>query len=158
MRFERLKPGEVLSAVAGLTLLGLMEATWFEHPTASNFSASVIGFETTPNAWHAFAVIDWVLLATIVCAISAAGITVTRSTIHLPLAASAVVTIMGGISTLLIVYRIVDPIQIEGVSYRRDLALFLGCGAAALVALGGLLAMRQQGTSLGRELARAARA
>ena len=155
--FERLTFGEILSAVAGLTLFGLMYGVWYEHPTAASIPAEAIGFETTPNAWQSFQVIDWVLLATIVCTLSAALITVTRSTIHLPLSASAVVTVMGGIAVLLIAYRIIDPIQIQGYSYRRDVALYLGCGAAALVTLGGLLAMREQGTSLGRELARAAR-
>lgn len=134
-----------------------MFGDWFEHPTAARISADAIGFQTSPDAWQAFSLADWVLVATIVCALSAAVISASNTPLHLPIEASAVVAVMGAAATLLIGLRVIDPIEIEGVAYRRELALFMGLGAAGLVALGGLLSLRERGTNLLAELARAAR-
>lgn len=157
MKFERLNPGELLSAIAGLTLLGLMSAVWFEHPTAADIDAKSIGYETTPDAWHAFGLIDIVLLITIVCAVSAAVVTAAGSKIPLPLSAGAAVTVLGLISMALLAYRIVDPIEVVDVEYRRNVALFLGFGMCSLITAGGGLTMIAEGTTLGHELARSAR-
>lgn len=156
MRIERLTPGEVLYGVAGLTLFGLMWGIWFEHPSAADIPASAIGFETRPDAWHAFAVIDVVLLFCVLCAVSGALLAATGSRLRLPLDADAVVAITGAMAVVLIGYRIAEPIENSGVAYRRDLALFLAFGSAALIVLGGLLALRTKHTSLASELKRAA--
>jgi hypothetical protein len=134
-----------------------MFGDWFEHPTAARISAEAIGFQTSPDAWQAFAVTEWVLLATIVCAVSAAVVTASGVRLNLPIDASAAVAIMGIVATALIGWRVAEPIEIEGVTYRRELALLMGLGAAGLVALGGLLGLRERGTNLFAELARAGR-
>jgi hypothetical protein len=155
-RREPLKPGEALSGVAALTLFGLMFSTWFEHPTAAAIPASTIGFQTTPDAWHAFAVADWLLLAIIVCTLSASAVAAGGSKVRAPLDGAAVAVVLGLIAVGLIGYRVADPVTIHGVSYRRDLGLFLSLGAAGLIVIGGLWALRDRGTGLPRELARAA--
>lgn len=157
MSLERLKPGEIIFAVAALTLLGLMSATWFEHPTAADIPADAVGFQTVPNAWHAFKVIDWALLACIVATLSAATVAAGGSKARLPLDAAAVVAVIGLIATGLIAYRIIDPISIQGVTYRRDLPLFLALAMAGVIVLGALWALRDRDTSLARELAGASR-
>jgi hypothetical protein len=153
----RLKPGETLSAVAGLTLLGLMSATWFEHPTNAEIPADALGFQTTPNAWQSFAVIDWALFAAVLCTLSAVLVSATDRRLRLPLDAGAVIAVLGVVCAALIGYRVIDPIEIAGVTYRRDVALFLGLGATGLIAIGGLWTLRDRATSIGRELGRAAR-
>jgi hypothetical protein len=152
----RLKPGETLSAVAALTLLGLMSGTWFEHPTNADIPADAVGFQTTPNAWQALAVIDWVLLAAVVCVLSAAIVAGSGRRLQVPVDPAAVVTVVGGVCMALIGYRIIDPIHLAGVGYRRDLAIFLSFGAAGLISVGGLWTLRERGTSLVHELSRAA--
>ncbi|MFN2612356.1 MAG: hypothetical protein ABR536_03175 [Solirubrobacterales bacterium] len=157
MSIERLKPGEIVFAVAALTLLGLMSATWFEHPTAADIPADAVGFQTAPDAWHAFRLIDWALLACIAGALSAAAVVAGGSKANLPLDAAAVVVVLGLVALGLIGYRIIEPITIQGVGYRRDLPLFLAFAMAALMVLGALWALRARDTSLARELARASR-
>ena len=41
----------------------------------------------------------------------------------------------------LLLYRIIDPIAVDDVGYRRDLPLFLGFGMTVLIAAGGVMAM-----------------
>ncbi len=134
-----------------------MFGDWFEHPTAARISAEAIGFQTSPDAWQSFSFTDWVLVAAIVCAVSAAVVSAADIRVGLPIEASAVVAIMGAVAALLIAWRVIEPIEIEGVTYRRELALFMGLGAAGLVALGGLLSLRERGTGIFGELARAGR-
>jgi hypothetical protein len=156
LKIERLTPGEIVSAVAGLTLVGLMSGVWFEHPTASDIASDAIGYQTAPDAWQAFAVIDIVLLVTAVCAVSAAIVTAAGSKVRLPLRAAAVVTLLGLISMVLLAYRIADPIEAAGIGFRRDLPLFLGFGMCGLIAGGGVMTMLAEGTTLGDELSGAA--
>jgi hypothetical protein len=132
-----------------------MSATWFEHPTNADIPAEALGFQTTPNAWQSFAVIDWVLFATVLCTLSAALVSATDRQLRLPLDAAAVIAVLGAVCMALIGYRVIDPIEIAGLTYRRDLPLFLGLGAAGLISVGGLWALRDRGTSIWRELGRA---
>jgi hypothetical protein len=137
-------------------LLGLMSGTWFEHPTNADIPAAAVGFQTTPNAWQAFTVIDWILLAAIVCSLSAAIVAASGRRLQVPVDPAAVVTVVGGVCMALIGYRIIDPIHVAGVEYRRDLAIFLSFSAAGLISLGGLWTLHERGTSLVHELSRAA--
>jgi hypothetical protein len=71
-----------------------------------------------------------------------------------------VVAVLGIVSVLLILFRIVDPpnfgseenTQLEGVVFQFEgtvqLPMFLALAAAAGIALGGCLAMRGEGISL----------
>jgi hypothetical protein len=58
---------------------------------------------------------------------------------------STVVTLLGAISTLLIIYRIIDPPGEAG----RELGVYLGLILAALLTYGGYSAMDEEGTSFG---------
>jgi hypothetical protein len=147
----------VVFGVAALTLLGLMFSTWFEHPTAADIPADTVGFQTSPDAWQALAVSDWILLAIVVCAVSAALVSAGGSRVSLPLDGAAVAAMLGLVAIGLIGYRVIQPVSINDVEYRRDLGLFLSLGMAALIVAGALWALRDRGTSLWRELARAAR-
>jgi len=133
-----------------------MSGVWFEHPTNADIPAAAVGFQTRPDAWHAFTFIDWFLLATAICSVSAAIACAADRREQVSLEPAAAVAALGAVSAVLIGYRIIDPVHIAGVEYRRDLAIFLAFGAAVLVSLGGLWALRDRGTDLARELNRPA--
>jgi hypothetical protein len=133
-----------------------MSGTWFEHPTNADIPSDAVGFQTTPDAWHAFTVIDWVLLATIVCAVSAAVVAAAGRRPQVPVDPAAVVAVLGAICVALIGFRIIAPIHIAGVEYRRDLAIFLGLGAAGLIVVGALWSLHARVRCLGVEVRRAA--
>ncbi len=133
-----------------------MSANWFEHPTNADIPSDALGFQTTPDAWHAFTFIDWFLLATVICTVSAAVAAAAGRREQVSLEPAAVVAVLGAASAVMIGYRIIDPVDIAGFEYRRDLGLFLAFGAAGLVSLGGLWALRERGTGLARELGRPA--
>jgi hypothetical protein len=153
MDADRLRTGELIAAVSGVALFIIMFLPWFgvdlEVPEGAEEAAEAIGFsaDTSFNAWQSFDFIDLVLLVTIVVAVGMAVAAMAAQTVALPVAASALTAGLGILSTLLVLYRIIDPPNELG----RKFWLFLGLVAAAGIAYGGWRAMQEEGTSFGGE-------
>jgi hypothetical protein len=90
------------------------------------------------NAWEAFGFVKYILLLTGLGGIALAPIVLLRRPPIPPFAASAIVTVLGILSTALVLYRVVDPVD----DSAREIGLFLGLIAAGGVALGGWLVLR----------------
>jgi hypothetical protein len=145
MDVDRLTQGEKIAGVAAIVLFISMFFAWFgfDNPASeleSQFGVDV-GGSFTFNAWESFDFIDLVLLVTVVVALGAAIAKASDALIDFPL--NAVVAVLGGLSTLLVLYRIVDP---PGGS-DREWAVFLGLVLSALVAYGGYRAMQEEGAT-----------
>ena len=90
----------------------------------------------------------------IVAALGVAVLRLTDSDFEPPVSLNAVVAVLGGLSVLLILFRIIDPPGVGsfgGVSVDVEPAvgIFLGLIAAAGIAYGGYRAMQEEGTSFG---------
>jgi hypothetical protein len=152
MDADRLRTGELIAGISGIALLILMFLPWFGVDLGGGEIAEDLGIavpETSVdfNAWEAFDFIDLVLLVTIVVAVGLAVATMASRTVALPVAASALTAGLGILSTLLILYRIIDPPSELG----REFWVFLGLIAAAGIAYGGWHAMQEEGTTFGGE-------
>jgi quinol-cytochrome oxidoreductase complex cytochrome b subunit len=153
MDADRLRTGELIAAVSALALFIIMFLPWFGvdlgagAEIAEDFGVEVPEASADFNAWESFDFIDLVLLVTIVVAVGLAAATMAAQTVALPVAASALTAGLGILSTLLIVYRIIDP---PGDADRK-FWVFLGLVAAAGIAYGGWRAMQEEGTSFGDE-------
>jgi hypothetical protein len=146
----------LIAGISGLALFIFMFFSWFGVPEAEIVTPAggiefdvgeVSGADTTVNAWDAFDFIWVVLLITAVVAAGLAVMTAMGSSINLPVAASALTTGLGALSTLLILYRIIDP---PG-ELDREIGVFLGLIAAAGVTIGGWLSMQEEGTTFAGE-------
>jgi hypothetical protein len=153
MDTSRLRQGELIAGVAGALLLVIMFLNWFGAPdevnglpTGANI-AEAAGFDTSFSAWQAFDFIDIILFITAIVAVGLAVMTATARTVALPVAASAITAGLGILSTLLVLYRIIDP----PFELDRKYGVFLGLIAAAAIAYGGWRAMQEEGTSFSRE-------
>jgi hypothetical protein len=145
MDVDRLTQGEKIAGVAAIVLFISMFFAWFgfDNPAGeleSQFGVDV-GGSFTFNAWESFDFIDLVLLVTVVVALGAAVAKASDALIDFPL--NAVVAVLGGLSTLLVLYRVIDP---PG-GADREWAVFLGLILSALVAYGGYRAMQEEGAS-----------
>jgi hypothetical protein len=152
---DRLRTGELIAGIAGVLLFIVMFFGWFGLPdvetgvpglTAEGL-AEAAGVDTTANAWQAFDFIDLVLLVTIVIAVGLAVAAMAAQTVALPVAASALTAGLGILSTLLILYRIIDPPE----EATREFWVFVGLVLAGAIAYGGWRAMQEEGTSFGAE-------
>jgi purine-cytosine permease-like protein len=151
----RLGNGERISGISAILLFVLMFLHWFsvEAINTSNLLFAIQSVEPGKSAWEALNYIPIVLVITIVATLTLAGLRLTNAVQRPSILTNAVVAILGIVSVLLILFRIVDPpvfsveatVTLEGAA---QFPIFLALVAAAGIAFGGCLAMREEGTSL----------
>lgn len=151
MDAARVGRGEMIAGISGVILFIVMFFSWFGVPSEVNGISTQLGvelanqagFDTSFNAWQSFDLIDLLMLITIIAAVGVAVAAATARTVALPVAASAIVTGLGGLSTLLVLYRIISPPS----DASRKFGVFLGLVLCALITLGGWMAMQEEGAS-----------
>ena len=121
--------GELVGAISALGLLVVSFLPWY----------SAGGQDAT--AWQAFSVVDLVLAAAAVAALSVAVVVIGRLSVSYPVAGSAVTALVGGIAVVCVVFRLIDPPG--GGDVSREVGAWLGLLAAAGVAWGGYLGMQE---------------
>ena len=149
MDFTRLSQGEKIAGIAGIALFIIMFLSWFGAPdNAFTAAANSVGVDTTFNAWQSFDFIDVVLMVTVIAAIGLAALAMRpRWACRSPPAPSSP---LGALSTVLVLYRIIDP----PADASRKFGVFLGLIAAAAVAYGGWQAMQEEGASFSDDAGR----
>jgi len=154
MDLDRLSTGEKIASVSAILLFVFMFFNWFgvEVSGVGGFSGTISG--EGGNAWEALDFIPFVLLVTILAALGVAALRLSDADYEPPVSANTVVAVLGAISVLLIVFRIVDPPtfgSFGGVSVdaTRSIGIFLGLIAAGGIAYGGYSAMREEGITFG---------
>ena len=153
MSLDRLSNGEKIAGVSAILLFVFMFFHWF----GSEGSGELQLFSVGRNAWEALDYIPIVLVITIVATLAVAALRLTNAVLMPLILANAAVANLGIVSMLLILFRILDPpnfgsfrevwgnITIEGMV---QFPIFLALLAAAGIAFGGCLAMREEGFSL----------
>jgi hypothetical protein len=106
------------------------------------------------SGWHTFTNSRWIWIITIIVALGAVAIRAGLLKLELPLQAGVLVAGLGTLSTLLILYRILDhpsaSASFGGVhtSVGIKIGIWLGLIAAGALTYGGYLSMQDEGTSL----------
>jgi multidrug transporter EmrE-like cation transporter len=149
MDFSRVRTGELLAGISGVALFIIMFLKWFSLPEVVGLGgfAEAVGVNTSISAWEAFDFIDLVLLLAVVAGVGLVVLAAAQSSVQLPVAASAIAAGLGIFATLLVLYRVLDPPS----DLDRSYGLFLGLIASAGIAVGGWMAMQEEGTSFGGE-------
>jgi hypothetical protein len=124
-----LASGELVGAISGLGLLVVSFLPWY----------SAGGQNAT--AWQAFSVVDLVMAAAAVAALSAAIVSLARLSVSYPVAGSAMTAGFGALALLLIAYRLINPPGSGDLD--REIGSWLGLIAAAGITLGGYLGMQE---------------
>ncbi len=140
----------MIAGISGAALLIFMFFAWWGAPeiTIETPIGEVTGGGgASANAWEAASFMDIIWFLTAVTAIAFAITAATAQTVALPVAGSAITTGLGILSTVLILYRLIDPPY----DATRKIGVFLGLIAAAGIAYGGWRAMEEEGTSFGGE-------
>jgi hypothetical protein len=153
MDFDQVPRGALIAGIAGALLFIVMWLSWFGAPETEVVTpagdidigsfAEAAGVDTTLNAWQAFDFIDIILLLTVIASVGLLVMSAMGTSVNLPVAASAIVTGLGALATLLVLYRIIDTPY----DFDREFGVFLGLLLCAGVTIGGWLAMQEEGTS-----------
>jgi hypothetical protein len=147
---DKLSPGEKIAGGSAIALFFFMFFDWFgaEVSGVNGFSGSVSG--SAGNAWDTLDFIPIILLITVIAALVMVGLRLADSAYEPPIPMSTIVTVLGAISVLLILFRIIVPptfASFGGVSVDATLSfgIFLGLIAAGGIAYGGYSTMREEG-------------
>jgi hypothetical protein len=152
---DRLSTGEKIAAGSAVLLFIFMFFDWFSFDvsgSAGGFIASVGG---SGNAWDALDNIPIFLMIVIIFTLIVAALRFAESDFEPAVPLGAVVAVLGAISVLLILYRIIDPPgssdEVPGlaVDISPSFGIFLALIAAGGVAYGGYRAMDEEGASFG---------
>lgn len=127
----RLRRGELLAGTgAVLLLVFLLAGKWYGHGGRSR------------TGWEAVTDLRWLLLVTIVAALALALTQVARRSPAVPVTLSLTVTVLGLISVLALIYRVlVNPPANEQAGAILSLLSAIG------LAYGGYLSLREEGIS-----------
>ncbi|MFN2612357.1 MAG: hypothetical protein ABR536_03180 [Solirubrobacterales bacterium] len=158
MDFNRLNTGEKIAGIAGVILLiSMWLFSWFEITGVNGVDVPSGVGDAAANAWESFSLIDIIIFLTAVAAIGAALLAASEGDAGLPVAMSAVVTALGALTVLLILFRLIDPPNLEvngvgapsgvDVDIGRKIGVFIGLLSAAAVTYGGYMGMQEEGTS-----------
>jgi hypothetical protein len=152
---DKLSTGEKIAGGSAILLFIFMFFfDWFgvKVSDVNGFSGTISG--EGGSAWDALDLIRWVLLLTVIGALALAALRLSDSTYEPSVPLSTVITVLGVLSTLLILFRIIDPptfAEVGGISFDATLkvGIFLGLLSAAGVAYGGYTTMREEGVTFG---------
>jgi hypothetical protein len=156
MKLDRLNRGEVIAMVSAVVLFVSMFLDWYGSELINeSFTEINLFFLPGGNAWQTLDLIPVVLMVTVAVTLIFTQLALSDSNWEPAIRPSAVVTVLGGVSFLLILFRILIPPDLEDIGgYNFDVSLkpgiFLGLIAAAGVAYGGFRAMGQRGTSFAK--------
>jgi len=147
MDVDRLSTGEKVAGVSAILLFIFMFFDWFTVSASNGFVSISVG----GSAWDALDVIPIILLIAIVAAVGVAVVRLSDAVFEPSVSMNAVVAILGIVSVLLILYRIISPPDsgVSGIGVDPAVGIFLGLIAAAGIAYGGYRAMQEEGASFG---------
>lgn len=147
-RLSRLRTGEIIAGVGGLLLLVFMFALkWYGLSTRLAEGHAGLPGATSWSGWQELQVLRWLLLITGACAILLAYFQAARRAPALPVALSVVVTVLGAISVVALIVRVlIAPPQLPAIgALDRQTGAYLGLFASLAIAYGGFASLRQEG-------------
>ena len=154
MKLDRLNRGEAIAVLAAVALFVFMFLDWYGAEISGQAGKIDFGDSAGPggSAWATLEGVSLVLMLTIAVTIGAGLLVLLDSDWKPAIPPSAAVTVLGGLSFLLIALRIVFPPDFGAlggiaVSGTLELGVFLGLAAAAGIAYGGYRSMGLRGTS-----------
>ena len=127
----RLRRGEVIVGAGAVVLL------------ASMFALKWYGLNgRSVSGWDALTTLRWLVLVTVLCAAALVFTQVTRRSPAVPVTLSVFVTVLGLLTTLTLIYRVL--IDAPG---DQKAGAFVGLAGAIAILVGGYLSMRAEGVA-----------
>ena len=155
MELDKLGSGEKIASASAIALFVFMFFDWFTAEVSASRGTLMASASEGGNAWDALDNIPIFLTIVVIAVVVLAALRLADASWEPPFPASAAVAVLGAISILLILYRIIDPpgsdVSFQGVSVDVSPAfgIFISLIAAAGITYGGYRAMQEEGVSIG---------
>jgi hypothetical protein len=145
---SRLRRGELVAGGAAVVLLlCVFLLPWYGLNSSFAAIAQRLGVSTSLNGWQSLTTLRWLMLVTILAAVALVYLQGTRRAPALPATLSLIVTLLGGLTALSLVYRVL--INVPGASsvVDRKAGAFLGLVSGFAIAYGGYRSLREEGVA-----------
>ena len=142
----RLRKGEILVGAGSIVLLAsMLLLKWFGLSGTVASQAEHEGFPTSVNGWHGLTTLRWFMLVTVVLGFALVYFQGTRRAPALPAAIGAIVLVVGLITLIALIYRVLinEPGPNSVIDQRAG--AFVGLIAALAIVAGGYLSLREEG-------------
>jgi hypothetical protein len=145
----RLRRGELIAAGSAVVLLAvLFVLKWYGVGGAIGAFAAQAGVSTSVNGWHALTILRWLMLLTIIAALVLAYLQASQRSPALPVSASVIVSVLGGLLTILLIYRVLINEPGPDNLVDQKVGAFIGLLSAVGITYGGYESMREEGLSI----------
>ncbi|MBV9466773.1 MAG: hypothetical protein JO206_09070 [Solirubrobacterales bacterium] len=138
MSFElsRLRGGEVIAGTGSVILLAsLFVLPWYR-----------VGAAVSLDGWHGLTHLRWLSLVTVIAGAALVYLQAARRAPALPVTVSVFVTVLGALTALWLIYRVlIDPPS------GQQVGAYVGLLGACAIAYGGYASMRQEGIATADE-------
>lgn len=150
-RPRRLRSGEVIAGGGGLLLLIFLFALkWYAVSGTLSPTLAALGRPTSWTGWSGLNHLRYFLLLTILVAFALVYFQASEPAPAIPVTLSVCVTVLGGLSALALIYRVLISTPGSGVGQRPG--AYLGLAAALGIVYGGYRSMREEAGTDPREL------
>ena len=147
MRVERLRRGEAIAGGSAVALLVfLFGLTWYAVSGPLRQTLAINLHQTTSyTGWTGLTHLRWLLLITALLALALTYFQMTSRAPAVPVALAVIVLVLGGLSTLVLIYRVLISTPASSLDQRAG--AYLGLLAAAGIAYGGFASLREESGS-----------
>ncbi len=139
VRVSRLRSGEIIAAAAAVILLvDLVAVSWYSVTADSAVSAT---------GWQALSVMRWLILLAVAVALALAWFQAARRAPALPSSLSVIATVLGAITTLSLIWRVLISLPgPDGASLGigADPGAYIGLLSALVLTAGALWSLREE--------------
>jgi hypothetical protein len=142
----RLRWPEIVAGVAAVVLLlSMFLLPWYGYKGDLAPIAARLGVSTSQNAWHSLSATRWLLLLTILAALALVYLQGTRRSPALPATFSLFVWLLGGLTSLVLIYRVLINMPGPNDVVSRDAGAYIGLLASIVIAFAGYRSLRAEG-------------
>jgi len=153
---RRLRPGEALAGAAAVGLFAVLFLHWFGVHAPNLRGAEIVGYLHVNRALHTTGwsslgwFVDVLLVASIASALALAALTVSRAAVAVSVGAGVLTAAFGSIVAIVLLARVITQPGL-GAGLPNALvdikaAAWIGVALAALIAVGGWIAIRDERT------------
>jgi hypothetical protein len=143
---SRLRRGEIVAGLGAVVLLVAMFALpWYGSKGELAPLAARLGVSTSRDAWNSLSLTRWLMLLTIVAALALVYLQGTRPAPALPATFSLFVTLLGGLTTLVLIFRVLIDVPGPDDVVTRDVGGFVGLVASIAITWAGSRSLRAEG-------------
>jgi hypothetical protein len=147
MDLTKVRQGEKIAGIAGALFIIVMFLSWWNFSgggfSVNGQSINVSGVSVDYNAWELSSFMDIIWFVTALSGVALFLMAANNVALNLPIAMSAIATGLGAFSTLLIIYRLIDPPYSAG----RAWGAFVGLILMAVMTYGAWTAMQEEGAT-----------